>query len=593
MSHQRQFSVLSIKSLQRRQSYRIVIDFNQCTVSFHKVKKNQEVRRQFLCIECIKLEKHIRDNTLLTVTFNTNNVLYIKNIQFLHNNIYDNNGNVERDLFCDLIHAVIVTGNKPYKVWKSLHSNTNDNNITTTRNDNNQQHALNDNNIDFYTFLISFSTAHTQQQQQSQNENSKSNNADNDNSSNNNNNTSNNNIDNLIVNTTSPRDSLYSTINNYNTAPSNITSPILPSAISTSNNSDKSQQHYNTWSNNTALNSMSSNRQSTNTNNINLNEVINSNNNSIIEPTYNPVEDELYDIDGLSLLLGETIAIKQGHVTYIDQLNATRGDIYLTNYRLIYSDYANRRNRTQSRVHINELDDSNISIQRQYTNSNTYTTQQHTSIVLGHISRIIRTQPSQLRIVCKDNHKIELSFDASSTWVDAFYRHIILFTFPKQLTQLFAYVHTIELTHDDIDGWSLYNFIDEYKRIGLLPNGYSVCSKFYRITNVNQNYMLCKSYPQQFIVPASIDDNVLQSVSQFRSRERIPTAMWLHPQTHASLIRCSQPLTGLRGKRSYDDELLISAYRDCNPYNSDKIYIMDAYVVSNNIQSINILTSIY
>ena len=50
---------------------------------------------------------------------------------------------------------------------------------------------------------------------------------------------------------------------------------------------------------------------------------------------------------------------------------------------------------------------------------------------------------------------------------------------------------------------------------------------------------------------------------------------WLHPVTHASITRCSQPLVGTRGKRSLEDEAYIQAILKAND-KSNKLYIMDA-----------------
>ena len=50
---------------------------------------------------------------------------------------------------------------------------------------------------------------------------------------------------------------------------------------------------------------------------------------------------------------------------------------------------------------------------------------------------------------------------------------------------------------------------------------------------------------------------------------------WLHPVTHASITRSSQPLVGPSKKRSKEDEAYIQAIHKANKY-SKKIFIMDA-----------------
>lgn len=48
----------------------------------------------------------------------------------------------------------------------------------------------------------------------------------------------------------------------------------------------------------------------------------------------------------------------------------------------------------------------------------------------------------------------------------------------------------------------------------------------WRISFVNKDYSMCQSYPPLLLVPAYISDEVLQTVSKFRSSRRIPTVVW-------------------------------------------------------------------
>lgn len=50
---------------------------------------------------------------------------------------------------------------------------------------------------------------------------------------------------------------------------------------------------------------------------------------------------------------------------------------------------------------------------------------------------------------------------------------------------------------------------------------------------------------------------------------------WIHPESQAVITRCSQPLVGVSGKRSKDDERYIQMIMDCNAQ-SHKLFIMDA-----------------
>ncbi|XP_066987744.1 myotubularin-related protein 2 isoform X4 [Macrobrachium rosenbergii] len=118
------------------------------------------------------------------------------------------------------------------------------------------------------------------------------------------------------------------------------------------------------------------------------------------------------------------------------------------------------------------------------------------------------------------------------------------------------------------NGWTLYEPIAELKRQGL-PN------ESWRITKINEQYEICETYPAVWAVPAAASDNDLRSVATFRSRGRIPVLSWIHPESQATITRCAQPLVGVGGKRSRDDEAYIQHIMDANAQ-SHKIFIMDA-----------------
>jgi len=119
-----------------------------------------------------------------------------------------------------------------------------------------------------------------------------------------------------------------------------------------------------------------------------------------------------------------------------------------------------------------------------------------------------------------------------------------------------------------IDGWNVYNAASEYKRMGL-PNDSWIISK------VNEKYNICDTYPQILALPSGIKNDELEEVAKFRSRGRIPVLSWIHPKSMATITRCSQPLIGINGKRSKEDETLVSIIMEANAQ-SHRIYIFDA-----------------
>ncbi|CAG0900287.1 unnamed protein product [Darwinula stevensoni] len=97
----------------------------------------------------------------------------------------------------------------------------------------------------------------------------------------------------------------------------------------------------------------------------------------------------------------------------------------------------------------------------------------------------------------------------------------------------------------------------------------------WRITRINDSYDICESYPSVWGVPSAASDDDLKAVASFRSRGRLPILSWLHPESQASITRCAQPLVGVGGKRSREDERHIQMIMDANAQ-SHKIFIMDA-----------------
>ncbi|XP_051636101.1 myotubularin-related protein 2 isoform X3 [Manacus candei] len=118
------------------------------------------------------------------------------------------------------------------------------------------------------------------------------------------------------------------------------------------------------------------------------------------------------------------------------------------------------------------------------------------------------------------------------------------------------------------NGWKVYDPIWEYRRQGI-PN------ESWRLTKINERYELCDTYPAILAVPVSIPDEELKRVASFRSRGRIPVLSWIHPESQATITRCSQPMVGVSGKRSKEDEKYLQAIMDSNAQ-SHKIFIFDA-----------------
>ena len=119
-------------------------------------------------------------------------------------------------------------------------------------------------------------------------------------------------------------------------------------------------------------------------------------------------------------------------------------------------------------------------------------------------------------------------------------------------------------------GWtSTYDASADYQRMGLL-NPLS----HWRVSEQNADYQLCGTYPAKLVVPRSVKDDDLLKVSQFRSGRRVPVLCWKDPFGVASICRSSQPNVGVSKMRSPQDEALLQAIADTNPFN-ERLQIID------------------
>jgi hypothetical protein len=131
----------------------------------------------------------------------------------------------------------------------------------------------------------------------------------------------------------------------------------------------------------------------------------------------------------------------------------------------------------------------------------------------------------------------------------------------------FAFNHKPNLYSND--GWNVYNHEQEFVRMGL-----NDCPKW-RISTINNEFKFCETYPSLFVVPSSTTDNDLERVGEFRSKNRIPVLSWIKPVTNAAILRSSQPLCGMSGKRNFWDENFLRNITETNTKNNI-LHVLDA-----------------
>ncbi|XP_077197604.1 phosphatidylinositol-3,5-bisphosphate 3-phosphatase MTMR2 isoform X2 [Paroedura picta] len=253
---------------------------------------------------------------------------------------------------------------------------------------------------------------------------------------------------------------------------------------------------------------------------------------------------KLAEMEEPLLLPGETIKDMAKDVTHICPFTgAIRGTLTVTNYRLYF--------KSMERVPPFVLD-----------------------APLGVINRVEKIGGASsrgensygLEIVCKDVRNLRFAHRPEGRTRRSIFENLMKYAFPvSNHLSLFAFEYKEVFPEN---GWKVYDPVSEYRRQGI-PN------ESWRLTKVNEHYELCDTYPALLAVPANIPDEELRRVATFRSRGRIPVLSWIHPESQATITRCSQPMVGVSSKRSKEDEKYLQAIMDSNAQ-SHKIFIYDA-----------------
>lgn len=246
---------------------------------------------------------------------------------------------------------------------------------------------------------------------------------------------------------------------------------------------------------------------------------------------------------------------------------AIRGTLHVTNYRLYFRS-------TDSLPASATLTSANVATNGSPSNITNLSGNYIIDLPLGFVSRIEKMGGSTskgensygIEITCKDVRNYRFAHSRENHSRRDVFEKLQQYAFPfNNKLSLFAFDYKEKYP---VNGWQVYEPIAEYKRLGSI-------TETWKITKINENYELCDSYPPILVVPSAASEEDLRQVAQFRSRGRIPVLSWLHPESQASLTRCAQPLVGVSGKRSREDERYVQLIMDANAQ-SHKIYIMDA-----------------
>ncbi|XP_006874836.1 PREDICTED: myotubularin-related protein 1 [Chrysochloris asiatica] len=194
-------------------------------------------------------------------------------------------------------------------------------------------------------------------------------------------------------------------------------------------------------------------------------------------------------------------------------------------------------------------------------------------VPLGVISRVEKIGAQShgdsscgIEIVCKDMRNLRLAYKQDEQSKLGIFENLNKHAFPLSNGQMLFAFNYKEKFPDN--GWKVYDPVSEYKRQGL-PN------ESWKISKINSNYELCDTYPATIVVPTSVKDDDLSKVAAFRAKGRVPVLSWIHPESQATITRCSQPLVGPNDKCCKEDEKYLQTIMDANAQ-SHKLIIFDA-----------------
>ncbi|KAI9758356.1 MAG: 40S ribosomal protein S3 [Chaenotheca gracillima] len=163
---------------------------------------------------------------------------------------------------------------------------------------------------------------------------------------------------------------------------------------------------------------------------------------------------------------------------------------------------------------------------------------------------------SSIRLRCRDFTFLTFHFHGDREANDVFESIRALTCRLGRIEKLYAFSYRPQYPEKDVNGWTLYDPRQEWKRLGVSDKG---TENGWRLTGINEDYKFSPTYPRLLVVPTAISDNVLNYAGRYRSRVRVPALTYLHPVNNCSITRSSQPLAGFRGNRSIQDEKLVGA----------------------------------
>jgi len=131
-------------------------------------------------------------------------------------------------------------------------------------------------------------------------------------------------------------------------------------------------------------------------------------------------------------------------------------------------------------------------------------------------------------ISTKDGRKLRFMFLSTEKelMAEKICKVIEIYVFHGEENYTFAFLYKPSLDPKS----SIYNFEQEYKRMGLDMSKFKICTE-------NKEWGICPSYPMQFIIPAQFPEKDLKSCAQLWNCQRLPILSYFDKNSSGSLWR--------------------------------------------------------
>lgn len=177
----------------------------------------------------------------------------------------------------------------------------------------------------------------------------------------------------------------------------------------------------------------------------------------------------------------------------------------------------------------------------------------------------LTTSGSPVRIQCSNFRTATFIINKDKDAQDIF-TSLVHLSRPVLVDDLYCFHYRSKEDLPLATGWTFFELQAEFQRQGVPNKNWVTC-------NLNSDYSLSPTYPRQLLVPQRATSSVVIGSTKFRSKGRLPVLTYYHSQTGAAILRCSQPLSGLKG-RSPEDEKYLGCILAANP-SGKLLYIID------------------